>query len=260
MLRRRWKKILYEDQPFPKNHFKPKKTTKKISNQTSLPQILLLIQNILSVLIYFTFFYKIKTYSFTKLNFLFLFTNSLVKRKKLKFKKILFSFTILGLIFVNIPIFKTLMCEIDDDTIYLHFIWLSFFYVIDKTKCTIMNEPEKPFVIKVPLKIEDVDFLKEGKKNVPMLGYNTIILGTFLLISRLNSCTEAFFLIKFTLFQFFCLEERYLKKKREFLFFIFSFFYVLYNLVYVHLFLAFSVIFVVFFILFVSYFVFYIFN
>lgn len=256
MLRRKWKKVLYEDQPFPKNYFKFENKKEYKEKETSILQILLFIQNILSVFIYFIFFYKLKTYSFTPTNVIFFLVYSLKKRKEIKIKKIIFSFTILTLIFVNIPIFKSLMSEIDNDTIYLHFIWLSLLYIIDRTKCTIMNAPEKPFKIKVPLKIEDVDFLKETNKHVPMLGYNTIILSTFLLISRLSNCEEAFLLIQFTLFQFFCLEEKYLEKKNDIFFLIFSFFYIFFNLFFINLKLSLVFLLLISFILFVSYFVF----
>lgn len=237
MIEGRWRKVLYEDQPYPKNYFKQKKQKSKPTKEIRLQEISLFLQNISSVIIYFCIFYQIKT-QFKKVKkisailslsaiLLFSFFNFKIKENKKITKKLFSCFTILTFVFVNVPIFKTLVYEIDDDTIYLHFVWLTFLFVIDRTKCTIMNAPEKKVKIKVPLKIEFVDFLKESKWNVPMLGYNTIILAAFLLISRLDSSREAFLLICVTLFWFLCLEQKCARNKKEaffvFLVFIFTF-------------------------------------
>lgn len=258
MLKIEWRQILYEDQPFPKNYFKLMKRRKTNEKKKSMTEILLFLQNIASVFFYFVVYHQIKqssSLSYSVVSFIGFY--AFFNFRKFHVKRIFPCFVKFALIFVNVPIFKSLVSEIDDDTIYLHCVWLTFLFVLDKTKCSIMNLRTKKFKIKTPLKIEHVDFLKESTKNIPFLGYNTVLMATFLLISRVSSSGNAFFLICFTLFWFIYLNPKNVNRKFYLLITLFTIFYTFVLLLCINLMLSLIYLFFNLFLIFVSVFILY---
>ena len=212
MMRTRWSRLLYKRQPYPNNYMaEPQKRTFQKTHST-LYEINRLSQNISAVFIHFSVYYHVRGGKVSDLPFLILAAAAVfvaaVSRRDNIVRTTAQSAIVLSVAFLMTNILRTLVVGLEDSTVYLCSGILNIFFVLDATRCAVMNAKEPKFDAgNRPLKIEHVDILKIKDSTIPIFGYNAALLATILLISRLAGEMEAFFLLCFTFFWYFVIEH-----------------------------------------------------
>ncbi|KAL0266024.1 UNVERIFIED_CONTAM: hypothetical protein PYX00_011741 [Menopon gallinae] len=205
MMKRGWTKNLYTKQPYPNNYMETPRRKSPETSYDSMYEINRLSKNVSAIFMHFSAYYHIKENGVHGAQFLLLSILSVLIfvffRQTLSTRMVVQALIILSIVFLVTPALKTLVDEISDDTIYMHFVILSLFFIFDTTRCAIMSDPENRLCIgDRPLSIEHVDIFKIKTVQAPVVGYNAVLVSTILLTSRLNSDVDAFFVHCFTFF------------------------------------------------------------
>lgn len=240
MMKARWSRSLYQKQAYPNNYMSSPEKKVVYTNYDTMYEVNRLSKNISAIFMHFSVYYYIKKNSASPALFLILAAISIcmfcMSRRVGTVHTVVQTCIILGIVFLVTTILKTLVDEISDDTVYLHFVVLSLFFIFDTTRCAVMNDTEhKTDLGDKPLTIEYVDILKIKEGSIPILGYNAALLSTIILTSRLNTNEDAFFLLCFTFFWYFVVEHSVRSKKRPAEFVFSALIIVLTSVIYLHI-------------------------
>lgn len=221
MEKQRWSRNLYTKQPYSNNYMETAHVRQLRVNYDSMYEVNRLSKNVSAIFMHFSAYYHVKKNAVHSAQFFLLITLSVFIfvffKQTLSTRTVVQALIILSIVFLTTPILRTLVDEISDDTIYMHFVLLSLFFVFDTTRCAVMNEPEsKPCIEDKPLEIEHVDIFKVKTTHIPVVGYNSMLLSSILLTSRLNSDIDAFFVHCFTFFWYFIVEHGVRSRRRRF--------------------------------------------
>eukprot|EP00866_Antonospora_locustae_P000602 jgi/Antlo1/602/2579 len=190
-------------------------------NYDTMYELNRLSKNVSAVFMHFSAYYYVRKNTVHSAQFLLLSMLSIFIfvffKQTLSTETVAQALIILSIVFLTTPILRTLVDEISDDTIYMHFVLLSLFFVFDTTRCAVMNDPErKPCIEDRPLEIEHVDIFKVKTTHVPVVGYNAMLLSSILLTSRLDNDIDAFFVHCFTFFWYFIVDHGARSRRRRF--------------------------------------------
>lgn len=221
MEKQRWSRTLYTRQPYPNNYMETARRKQLQVNYDSMYEVNRLSKNVSAIFMHFSAYYHVKENAVHSAQFLLLATLSVFMfvlfKQALSPRTVAQAFVILSIVFLTTPILRTLVDEISNDTIYMHFVLLSLFFVFDTTRCAVMNDSESKLCIENrPLEVEHVDIFKVKTRHVPVVGYNAMLLSSILLTSRLNNDIDAFFVHCFTFFWYFIVEHGVRSRRRHF--------------------------------------------